>query len=99
MVSGTSYFNPALYRKTVSRFWPLWAAWGLLWMLLLPLLMVNRYFENLRWSGGVLEEAQRSLLENAVSVNGFLQMGVIFAAIFGVLAAMAAICIPAAPPV
>ena len=89
MASGTSYFNPALYRKTVSRFWPLWAAWGLLWMLLLPLLMVNRYVETLRWSGGVLAEAQNALLENAVGVNSFLQMGVLFAAMFGVLAAMA----------
>ena len=37
MRSGTSYFNPTLYRKTMLRFWPLWALYGLLWLFALPL--------------------------------------------------------------
>ncbi len=28
MRSGTSYFNSTLYRKTMGRFWPLWALYG-----------------------------------------------------------------------
>ena len=30
MAFGTSCFNYALYRKTLARFWPLWALWGVL---------------------------------------------------------------------
>ena len=44
MRSGTSYFNPTLYRKTMLRFWPLWALYGLLWLFALPLNLLNQYF-------------------------------------------------------
>ena len=43
MRSATSYFDPTLYRKTMSRFWPLWAGWGLLLLLGLPLNLLRCY--------------------------------------------------------
>ena len=36
MRSGTSFFNPTLFRKTLGRFWPLWAVYGLIWVYALP---------------------------------------------------------------
>ena len=52
MRSGTSCFNGTLYRKTMARFWPLWALYGLFWMFAIPLNLMNRYFNYLRWTGG-----------------------------------------------
>ena len=36
MRSATSYFNFTLFRKNLSRFWPIWGLYGLLWLMLLP---------------------------------------------------------------
>ena len=37
MRSGTSFFNGTLYRKAFFRFWPIWALYGTMWLLILPL--------------------------------------------------------------
>ena len=42
MRSGISCFNGTLYRKTMARFWPLWALYGLFWMFAIPLNLMNR---------------------------------------------------------
>ena len=36
MRSGTSFFDLTIYRKTVSRFWPLWAVNLVVWLFILP---------------------------------------------------------------
>ena len=88
MASGTSYFNTTLYRKSLTRFWPLWGLWGLIWMFLVPLRMLNGYFEILRWDGS-LSQAQVDLIDTAQQLPDTLGMGVWLACGFGVLAAMA----------
>ena len=35
MRSATSYFNFTLFRKNLSRFWPIWGLYGLIWLVLL----------------------------------------------------------------
>ena len=37
MQSKTSFFNRTIFRKTVSRFWPLWAAHLVIWIIILPI--------------------------------------------------------------
>ena len=37
MRSVTLYFNWTVYKKTVARFWPLWAAYFVIWLIFLPL--------------------------------------------------------------
>lgn len=32
----TSYFSLTLYRKLLSRYWPMWAGWFVLWLLAVP---------------------------------------------------------------
>ena len=49
MRSATSCFNPTLYRKTMLRFWPLWALYALLWLFPDPLLLLSRYLYTWRW--------------------------------------------------
>ena len=88
MASGTSYFNSTLYRKTMARFWPLWVLWGLIWMFLIPLNMLNQYFDTLHWVKN-LGLARSNLLETAQQLPGALRAGVIMVCVFSVLAAMA----------
>ena len=40
---ATSYFNPTLYKKNLSRFWPLWVAWFVLWLFIMPLNLCNMW--------------------------------------------------------
>lgn len=89
MRSGTSFFNSTLYRKTMHRFWPLWTLYGLIWLFALPLNMLNRYFDNLRWGVGAAD-TQHWMLTQATDVPGLLTFGVIMAVGFSVLCAMAA---------
>ena len=88
MRSGTSYFNSTLYRKTVLRFWPLWAAYGLMWLFLLPFNLLNNYFAMGRSSVIPAERAQ-ALIQNARDLPDTLQFGVFVACGYGVLCAMA----------
>lgn len=84
MRSVTSYFNPTLYRKTMGRFWPMWALYGLGWMFLMPLNMLNEYFDRYRSSDPVTR-----LLDMAKDLPGILRPGVDLACVGGVLCAMA----------
>ena len=43
MRSGTSFFNAALWRKTMGRFWPLWALYAAAWTFALPLYLLNQF--------------------------------------------------------
>lgn len=88
MAFGTSCFNGTLYRKSLARFWPLWGLWGLIWMFLIPLRMLNNYFEILRWNGS-MGEARQSIYQDAQRLGELLTPGVWLACAFGVLAAMA----------
>ena len=46
MRSVILFFNWTVYKKTVARFWPLWAAYFVIWLIFLPLqgLMYLRIF-------------------------------------------------------
>ncbi|MGI5962361.1 MAG: hypothetical protein ACOX7N_01435 [Lawsonibacter sp.] len=88
MRSMTSCFNSTLYRKTLFRFWPLWGLYGLLWLFVLPLRLLNDYFDMLRWDS-TLTEAQQWLAERCYHIPETLIFGVWASAFFGVLAAMA----------
>ena len=88
MRSGTSCFNSTLYRKTMLRFWPLWAAYGLMWLFMVPFNLLNNYFSMGRGSVIPAERAQ-VLVESARDIPTTLQFGVFVACCYGVLCAMA----------
>ncbi len=82
MRSGTSFFNGTVFKKTLTRFWALWAVNLVFWVILLPLQALL--------SLGTRDN--RALLEFARSTVTTLTggpMGVIFAALGSILAAMA----------
>ena len=89
MGSATSFFNSTIYRKTMARYWPLWALYGVIWAFAIPLNLMASYFNALRWEQKV-SQAQETLLDNAVGLPGCLELGLCLSLVFGVLAAMAA---------
>ena len=79
MRSATSYFNFTLFRKNLSRFWPIWGLYSLIWLVLLPV--------NLLTDGDYLTLARTRLIPlqylDGMSTALFLAAG------FGILCAMA----------
>ena len=88
MGSATSCFNSTLYRKTMTRFWPLWALYGVIWAFLIPLNLLNQFFWLQERYQGELD-LQSMLTSAALDIPYLLTMGVALSLVFGALAAMA----------
>ena len=87
MRSVTSCFNSTLYRKNLSRFWPIWALYSVIWLFALPLNLLTTIQRGQNWA---LEDLTHSLdYFSRVSVGYSLNLGTVLAVIFGLLAAMA----------
>lgn len=74
----TSYFNRTLFRKNLTRFWPLWFGYSLIWMILLPIYLLTALD-----SGDTVRYAADQILE--LSCAG----GIALALVFGIFFAMA----------
>ncbi len=87
MKSGTSYFNPTLFKKNLTRYWPIWALYALIWVYALPVRCVTIVSRNQQWMG------QTPVQQVQVFANQIPDMlevfGTFMAVTFGVLAAMA----------
>lgn len=85
MRSKTSFFNPTVFWKNVTRFWPLWALYGVIWLVAVPLRGLND-LRNGWWERGlgVTRTDFHGELLNCVS-----GVGVALAVVFGILCAMA----------
>lgn len=86
MRSGTSYFNGTVFKKTVTRFWPLWAAYFVIWFISMPLSGLMQLSAQARSSikdiGYMIRFAYRT-------VPGMCTSATWLAAVFGLLCAMA----------
>lgn len=81
MQSVTSYFNRELLRGALQRTWPLWAAYTLIWLLLLPVTIF------IRLSDRHIVYSRPTLSYELLSTG--LPTGVMMAAVFGIFFAMA----------
>lgn len=81
MRSVTSYFNRELLRGALQRTWPLWAAYTLIWLLLLPVTIF------IRLSDRHIVYSRPTLSYELLSTG--LPFGVMMAAVFGIFFAMA----------
>ena len=88
MRSGTSFFNSALWRKTMGRFWPLWALYATAWTFALPLNLLNQFVSGRSWRNGT-GSTRDWLLAAAQEFPTWLSFGVWVSCIFGLLCAMA----------
>ena len=84
--SSKSWFYPTLWKKNMARFWPVWALYGLVWLVALPLNLMTNYRISGSWSGldeGANYFANYTVLEFAGEPSVILSAG------FAILAAMA----------
>ena len=87
MRSGTSFFNGAVFKKTVLRYWPVWAAYSVIWLVALPiqgLMMLQMDAQNRG-----TPDSYRYIEGFAHSTADAVGMSLPLAVVFGVLAAMA----------
>ena len=77
MRSVTSCFNSTLYRKNLSRFWPIWALYSVIWLFALPLNLLTTIQRGQNWA---LEDLAHSLdYFSRVSVGYSLNLGTVLA--------------------
>ena len=89
MKSKKWFFDLTVYKKTIARFWPLWAAYFVIWLIFLPLqgLMYLRMDANdLNGFGGSYME---SFARYTVASRAGNETILMLAMLFGVLGAMA----------
>lgn len=87
MRSVTSCFNPTLFRKNLSRFWPLWAVYGAIWLVAMPLVQFVKLFG---WQGEYYRESFEKLADMSVrEVLWHSETALWLALVFGLLFAMA----------
>ena len=90
MKSKTSFFNKTLVSNLYKRFWPIFAAYLAIWVLLLPISLHNSlrsaisYAQNTGNNYDAAIEAARYVMQISHGA------GIVMSAIFGVLIAMAA---------
>lgn len=76
MQSARSWFNVTLFRKNLTRFWPIWGLYLVIWLFLFPIaLFLNNY--------SLVRFAHEYVLEDIISV------GLPLAVVFSLLAACA----------
>ena len=80
MRSATSYFNFTLLRKNLSRFWPIWGLYGLLWLMLLPV--------NILVNGEYMSRVDTRIIPLGF-LTGSFSTAAVFSFFFGILTAMA----------
>ena len=89
MRSGTSYFDRTVFKKTVCRFWPLWALYLAAWVVGLPL----EGLVALRLEADAFPGVTGGYMENFAYTGAPQQaqgMALFLSVVFGVLCAMAA---------
>lgn len=83
MQSKTSCFNKTLFKKHVTRFWPVWAAYLAVWLLDMPVAMLSQRDAMLRDPANYYVQFLQQNVLNGIGA------GVIVSFIFSVLMAMA----------
>ena len=86
MRSGTSYFNLTVFRKHLTRFWPIWTAWLVVLLLMLPVRGLMALRRGAQMAGDQLEQFAINTVSDLMTSNLMLALAVLV----GLLAAMAA---------
>lgn len=86
MRSGTSFFDGTVFKKAILRYWPLWGAYFVIWLVQLPLnglMMLRLDAANVDYPGRFIDNFATSTVDG--TAYGFARMAVVC----GVLCAMA----------
>ena len=78
MRSGKSFFNATLYKKNLTRFWPVWSLYLVIWMFVLPFDLILSTYSN-----PLLRFSQKQVLDSIVVA------GIVLSVAFALFAAVA----------
>lgn len=82
----TSWFSKTLFVKNITRFWPVWAAYTLIWLFVMPLNLLSLISAHTVY--GQARDTVEDILRRHLT-SRYLGTGLNMAIIFGILAAMA----------
>ena len=82
----TSYFNTTVFRKHLTRYWPVWALYTLIWLYALPINCMMAVTQNQLWRGTSPAAQVRSFINDVPDMLEGFGLGMAF--VFGILAAM-----------
>jgi len=91
MKSKTSYFNLALFSNLLKRYWPIFAGYFVVWLIILPIALTNmiQYWQQMPLEyGSDIRILVPNIGQQVLSVG--LYGGVIMSGVFGMLISMAA---------
>lgn len=80
----TSFFSPTLYRKLLTRCWPIWAVWLVIWLAALPVSFYNQGSRYLGSSSGL-----ETLLGMARDVDRMAPVTAVCACVAAIVTAVA----------
>ncbi len=79
MRSGTSYFNVTVWKKTFLRFWPIWAANLVVWLMLFPMYALSRLrsgYDLAAMTRGLMGGTGQLLVVGAIAISVVAAMAV-----------------------
>ncbi len=82
----TSWFSKTLFVKNVTRFWPVWTAYTLIWLFMMPLNLLSLISAHTVY--GQARDAVEDIIRRKLTYSVF-DTGLNMAIIFGILAVMA----------
>lgn len=90
MKSKTSFFNRTLFASLLKRYWPIFAIYGIIWLIVLPISLANmlKYSSNPAFYGGNMQLLIAGTGNQILSVG--LYGGVIMSGVAAAMIAMAA---------
>ncbi|MBR4869771.1 MAG: ABC transporter permease [Oscillospiraceae bacterium] len=86
MLSVTSLFNASLMRRNFRRFWPIWAVYTIIWLVMMPIVMALEFSITLQ-NGNTLISSSYTYLDMVLNYSAETQVAL--NACVGVLLAMA----------
>ena len=96
MQSKTSCFNKTLFRKHVTRFWPVWGAYLVIWLLAMPVSMLSQRGFLLRSAAHLQQSVLNSINTGIVLSFGFsvLMAMAVWSFLYSSRSASGAACLP-----
>ncbi len=90
MKSKTSYFNRTLFFDLLKRYWPIFAGYLIVWLIILPISLANTLQYNIYVIASTGEDLSLAAVSGQHILTAGLYGGVVMSGIFGMLIAMAA---------
>ncbi len=88
MKSRASFFHKGIFKKTAGRFWPLWVGYAVIWIIIMPLSLIDVSGDYITFLYGTSVDISSYFYKAGTIIDIAQFGGVIMSALFCVIAAM-----------